>query len=117
MDRTIDTPPQRAADPAIEPAVCVGEACDCDLQPIHERAVPLTAMARGERGVVCETCLGSDDSAMLRAMGVRPRAQIQVCRLGEPCIVEVACGCGGRCRIGLSRALAQRLMIGRIARA
>lgn len=113
MDRIVDTSPEQAADTA----AIADRACDCDHQPIHERAVPLTAMARGDRGVVCETCLGADDAAMLRAMGVRPRAQIQVCRLGEPCIVQVACGCGGRCRIGLSRALAQRLMIGRIARA
>lgn len=116
MDRLADTA-QLDTSRVESAAAPTSEACDCDNRPVHERAVPLTAMARGDRGVVCETCLDADDAAMLRAMGLRPKAQIQVCRLGEPCIVEIACGCGGRSRIGLSRKLAERLMVGRLSRA
>lgn len=77
-------------------------------------AVPVTSLGVGQCGVVCETCLSDRDAAMLRAMGLRPKARIRVCRLGEPCIVEVmgatAGGCG--CRIGLARPLAERIMVG-----
>lgn len=92
---------------------CEGECCrrpGCCGSP----AVPLTALKTGECGVVCETCLADRDAAMLRAMGLRPSARIRVCRLGEPCIVEVLganpAGCG--CRIGLARPLAERIMVG-----
>ena len=71
-------------------------------------------MRVGECGLICETCLSDADAAMLRAMGLRPQARIRVCRLGEPCIVEVLAltdgGCG--CRIGLARPLAARIMVG-----
>ena len=98
--------------------------------------VALTTLRAGDIGVVCETCMDPIDAAMLRAMGLRPNATIRVCRLGEPCIVEVFTGaakpdpsCGpdsGRglasdrpcdrpggcsCRIGLARPLAERVMV------
>ncbi|MBX3409780.1 MAG: ferrous iron transport protein A [Phycisphaeraceae bacterium] len=72
----------------------------------------LTAMRAGQVGVVCETCLDPRDAAMLRAMGLRPRAQVRVCRLGQPCIIEVVSGGRGCCRIGLAWDLASRVMIG-----
>lgn len=86
-------------------------------------AIPLTQLRPGQVGVVCETCLDAMDAAMLRAMGLRPAASIRLCRLGEPCIVEVfpadcpegepgACAqVDCRCRIGLIRYLADRVRV------
>lgn len=66
------------------------------------------------------------DTAMLRAMGLAPAATIRLCRQGEPCILEVllseppAAGDGlcaradCRCRIGLTRYLAQRVKVIRV---
>jgi hypothetical protein len=68
---------------------------------------------------VFQTCLDPNDAALLRAMGLRPSARIRICRLGEPCIVEVlsgsdSCGRAGgcACRIGLAKPLAERVMVG-----
>jgi hypothetical protein len=68
---------------------------------------------------VFQTCLDPSDAALLRAMGLRPSARIRVCRLGEPCIVEVMSGSdscnrpgGCACRIGLAKPLAERVMVG-----
>ncbi len=48
---------------------------------------------------------------MLRAMGLRPDVSIQMCRLGEPCIISLTGDCGGGCRIGLAKDIASRVMI------
>jgi hypothetical protein len=54
-------------------------------------------------------------------MGLRLSARIRLCRLGEPCIVEVLSGgesCGRKggcaCRIGLARPLADKVLVGSI---
>ena len=71
-------------------------------------------------GVVCHHNLEARDAELLRAMGLRPRARVRICKKGEPCIVEVLAGCGhgGRgiedacsCRIGLAGSLARKVMI------
>jgi len=60
------------------------------------------------------------DAALLRAMGLRPNAKVRLCRLGEPCIVEVMTGAGDGtckgpggcwCRIGLAKPLAGGLEV------
>ena len=93
-----------------EGGCCQRPDCGCVSVP----SVPVTSMSIGQCGIVCETCLSDRDAAMLRAMGLRPKARIRICRLGEPCIVEVLGstpgGCG--CRIGLARPLAERIMVG-----
>jgi Fe2+ transport system protein FeoA len=78
--------------------------------------IKLSDAKPGQVCVVKETSLSPKDAALLRAMGLRPAAHVRVCRLGEPCIVEVltngACGpdgCG--CRIGLSLPLARQVFI------
>lgn len=83
----------------------------------------LSKLAPGQVALICETCLDPADAAMLRAMGMRPNSLLRLCRAGEPCIVEVLgsgefidgeplCdrpGCG--CRIGLARAIAERVKV------
>jgi hypothetical protein len=95
-------------------------ACGSDAHA----GVALTSLPAGTVGVVCETCMDPADAAMVRAMGLRPRSTIRLCRLGEPCIVEVLAGGGDeddgparcdrpdcRCRIGLTRDLAARVRV------
>jgi Fe2+ transport system protein FeoA len=83
-------------------------------------SLALTALRVGETAVILSANVDPADAAYLRAMGLRPHATVRVCRLGEPCIVEIlACGmqmcgqCG--CRIGLSRAIADRVAVLRSA--
>jgi Fe2+ transport system protein FeoA len=80
--------------------------------------VCLTTLQAGQMATVFQTSLDPADAALLRAMGLRPSARIRVCRLGEPCIVEVMSGSdscnragGCACRIGLARPLAERVMV------
>lgn len=75
--------------------------------------LPLSQCRAGLTGVVYEARLDARDGELLRAMGLRPRARVRVCRLGEPCIVEIFASCGGgcSCRIGLSLPLARLVMI------
>lgn len=83
--------------------------------------ITLARLALGQTGVVCEHRLDPADAALLRAMGLRPNARVRVCRRGEPCIVEILPAAPGegdgcdlpdcRCRIGLARPLAERVMV------
>lgn len=79
------------------------------------QGVALTSLKPGETARICETCLDPADAAMLRAMGLRPNAVVRLCRMGEPCIVEVMAGeasaSGCACRIGLAKLLAQRVLV------
>lgn len=74
-------------------------------------SIPLTQLPRGQRATVNAADLDEQDGKMLRAMGLRPDASIQMCRLGEPCIVSLSGACGGGCRIGLAKDIASRVMV------
>jgi Fe2+ transport system protein FeoA len=96
--------------------------CQCQDEGLPVGAeVALTGLKAGQRGVVRRTDMDLRDAALLRAMGLRPNARVRLCRLGEPCIVEIM---GARpaesgqcppegccCRIGLARPLADRVMV------
>ncbi len=73
--------------------------------------VPLTQLQPGQCGTIDSCTLPEDDRDLLRAMGLRDHAKVVLCRLGEPCIVRVMGGCGCSSRIGLSRPLAERVMV------
>jgi Fe2+ transport system protein FeoA len=77
---------------------------------------PLTSLKPGEIGVIRETRLDQDDAALLRAMGLCLNATVRIFRIGEPCVVAVGgvsahCKCGGMCRVGLARPLADRIFV------
>lgn len=74
-------------------------------------SIPLTQLARGQRATVNTANLDEQDSRMIRAMGLRPEASVQMCRLGEPCIVSLSGACGGGCRIGLAKDIASRVLV------
>lgn len=76
---------------------------------------PLTSLRAGETAIIRETRLDTDDAALLRAMGLCLNATVRIFRIGEPCIVAVggvgACKCGGMCRVGLAKPLAERILV------
>ena len=103
--------------------VSTGDACACADTP---EPCPLTALRPGQTGIICESRLSTNDAALLRAMGLCDHSTVRLCRLGEPCVVAVGgvrgvgpnpkdCTCGGSCRIGLSRPLAERIFVTALA--
>ena len=83
-------------------------------QPAEARtpiSVPLTQLTKGQRGRVKSEGVETEEVRMLSAMGLRPDASVTMCRMGEPCIVSLSGACGGGCRIGLARDIAQRVMV------
>jgi Fe2+ transport system protein FeoA len=79
--------------------------------------VALSSLRRGQEGVISASRLDADDAALLRAMGLCTSASVKVVRTGQPCVVavggvgEASCSCGGMCRIGLARGLAERIFV------
>lgn len=82
-------------------------------------SVPLTTLSRGQRAIIREARMPTDDAALLRAMGLCDCALLTVARTGEPCVITITgvdgadCKChrAGGCRIGLSRAMAERIYV------
>lgn len=77
----------------------------------HPPRVSLSQLKPGESGTVCGSELTPGDRRLLSAMGLRERAKVMLCRLGEPCIVRVMGGCNCSSRIGLARPLADRVFV------
>ena len=74
--------------------------------------ISLTQLPRGASATIHGNTLAHEDASMLRAMGLRPDAQIRVCRMGRSCIVDVCDECtNGGCRIGLSSELAKHVFV------
>ncbi|MGH9159823.1 MAG: FeoA domain-containing protein, partial [Vicinamibacteraceae bacterium] len=63
--------------------------------PVHP--VRLSELRAGAHARVHAADLASEDSALLKAIGLTERCLVRVCKAGEPCIVQV-----GATRIGLS---------------
>lgn len=83
---------------------------------ISAAPIPLATLGRGRTGVIAEWRLDADDAALLKAMGLCTGSSVTVVRTGQPCVVAItgggdACACGGMCRIGLARGLAERVMV------
>ena len=81
----------------------------------RERAfvpVPLNQLRPGDRarmhpdGLKCESC------DLLNAMGLTDRCELRVCKVGEPCIVQV-----NETRVGISSRLAREIMVTPLAAA
>lgn len=92
---------------------CSGEVGSVELasKEVRRVSIPLTQLPRGTRGTVNPDNLDNADFATLRAMGLRPNATVEVCRLGQHCIVALTGACGGGCRIGIAKDLADKVMV------
>lgn len=78
-------------------------------------ACALAELGQGECAVVHASGAADGDTALLKAMGLRPEARVRVCRRGEPCIVEIDGAGGAGRRVGLAKAIALRVMVRREA--
>lgn len=68
-------------------------------------AVPLTSVEVGAVATLHEV-RDAESRPFLRALGLSDACEIRLCKSGDPCIVQVRAT-----RIGLSRAVAQRLFV------
>lgn len=68
--------------------------------------VALTALAVGCVARLHDARLDADATALLRALGLSGARELRLCKVGDPCIVQV-----GATRIGVSRAVAARIFV------
>lgn len=68
--------------------------------------IRLSALAPGQTVRLHESHLHPQDCALLRAIGLTDRCVMRICKIGEPCIVQVRAT-----RIGLSRSVADGIMV------
>jgi Fe2+ transport system protein FeoA len=77
--------------------------------------MPLTRWREGQIAQVARLDLEPGEAMMLRAMGLRPGCLVRLSKVGNPSVVEVisghTCRCHCRCRIGLARDVASRVML------
>jgi len=68
--------------------------------------VPLTTLRSGCCATVQQRSMSPEDSELLGAMGLTDRCRLRICRVGEPCIIQVAAT-----RLGLSAAMARKILV------
>ncbi|MCA9286804.1 MAG: ferrous iron transport protein A [Phycisphaerales bacterium] len=76
---------------------------------MRERAfipVPLSQLRPGDRARIHADGMKCDACDLLNAMGLTDRCEIRVCKVGEPCIVQV-----NTTRLGLSSKIAKQIMV------
>lgn len=85
---------------------CVSSVAGCTITAANH-VVSLTQLQVGQKGVVHSLDeLKCEDCDLLRAMGMTDQCSFRVCQAGEPLIVQI-----DSTRIGLSRRIADRLMV------
>ena len=68
--------------------------------------VRLSDLSAGQTARLHGADLNAQDCALLRAIGLTDRCVLRICKVGEPCIVQVR-----TTRIGLSRSVADGIMV------
>lgn len=71
--------------------------------------VPLAQLRDGDRARLHASNLCCEDCDLLNAMGLTDQCELRVCRVGEPCIVQV-----NSTRLGIAAHLAGRIMVERV---
>ncbi|NOT26147.1 MAG: ferrous iron transport protein A [Acidobacteria bacterium] len=69
------------------------------------RTVPLAELAPGAMAILREIS-DQESRAVLQSLGLTSGARLRVCRIGDPCIVQVR-----STRIGLSKHVAQSVQV------
>lgn len=82
----------------------VAGSVDSTVRPA-ETSMPLTALPAGATAVLQQVC-DSRSCAMLRSLGLTDGSRFRVCRMGDPCIIQVR-----STRIGLSREVARSVLV------
>ena len=73
-------------------------------------ALPLADLGPQECAVMRSADLSETDRELLASMGLRENCRLRLCRVGEPCIVQVEAT-----RLGLSRQVSGRILVERCA--
>lgn len=81
------------------------ESVGTQTAEVTPRIIPLTALQPGATAVLQEVC-DSRSCAVLRSLGLMGGARFRLCRVGDPCIIQVR-----STRIGLSRAVADAVNV------
>jgi Fe2+ transport system protein FeoA len=68
--------------------------------------IPLSQLAAGKVVRLHAADLSPQDCALLGALGMTDRCVLRICKVGEPCIVQVQ-----STRIGLSREVADGILV------
>ncbi len=79
---------------------------DADRSPESATPIRLSELEAGRKARLHKAALEPQDCALLRALGMTDRCVLRICKIGEPCIVEVRAT-----RIGLSRAVADGIFV------
>ena len=69
-------------------------------------AVRLSTLAPGQIATLHGAELTAHDCALLNAIGLTDRCLLRICKIGEPCIVQVRAT-----RIGLARSVADSILV------
>jgi Fe2+ transport system protein FeoA len=69
-------------------------------------AVRLSTLAPGQTATLHGAELAAHDCALLNALGLTDRCVLRICKIGEPCIVQVHAT-----RIGLARSVADSILV------
>jgi Fe2+ transport system protein FeoA len=72
---------------------------------------PVSCLAAGQCGRVVATLGGNAEREHLRALGLEPGVEVRVCRAGTPCVLGLDFACGGSCRIGVGRKMADQILV------
>lgn len=73
--------------------------------------ISLAQLRRGQVATVASSDLPDAERHLLQAMGLRDEARVMMCSDGAMCIVRVMGHCACASRIGIARALAERVFI------
>jgi Fe2+ transport system protein FeoA len=73
--------------------------------PVPFTPVPLTTVAVGALATLHDV-RDPDSRALLRSLGLTDACRLRLCKMGDPCIIQVRAT-----RIGLSRAVARTLYV------
>lgn len=68
--------------------------------------IPLSQLRPGDRARLHADGLRCDQCDLLNAMGLTEQCEIRVCKVGEPCIVQV-----NETRLGISAKLARAILV------
>ena len=69
-------------------------------------AVRLSTLSPGQTATLHGADLAAHDCALLNALGLTDRCVLRICKIGEPCIVQVHAT-----RIGLARSVADSILV------
>jgi Fe2+ transport system protein FeoA len=75
-------------------------------QPSVQPPIRLSDLRPGRRARLHATTIAPQDCALLAALGLTDRCVLSVCKMGEPCIVQVR-----STRIGISRTVADGILV------